>query len=186
MALEHDASLVHANAAHLRLGTEGEEGGVRAPFAPTGVDRALLWQLLHASPRSRSGVSLEDLCEVQMARFDAAGPLGRVHAFMAKSELALMFEVFGVMPEKVGVCEGEGENAYGNGRCGGSLEVPKLFLRQWLGEERLPEGWSTPEREVDLWRVLARVREINKVHKRLGDGDNAKTTCCRWGCIAIH
>ena len=90
------------------------------------------------------------------------------------------------MPEKVGVCEGEGENAYGNGRGGGSLEVPKLFLRQWLGEERLPEGWSTPEREVDLWRILARVREIKKVHKRLGDGDNAKTTCCRWGCIAIH
>ena len=51
-----------------------------------------------------------------------------------------MFEVFGVTPEKAGAGEGEGVNADGNGDEDGLVEVPKLFLKQWLGEERFPDG----------------------------------------------
>ncbi|KAH9941300.1 Cloroperoxidase [Epithele typhae] len=73
-----------------------------------------------------------------VARQAVARPLGAVHARASRLELSLLFEVFGV--ESWG--DGEAKEL---GAADGLKRVPKAYLKQWMGKERLPDGW-TPRR----------------------------------------
>ncbi|KAM5532513.1 hypothetical protein V8D89_013800 [Ganoderma adspersum] len=153
--LEHDGSLVHADA------PPGQT------YASTDVDRAALQQLLDSAEKGpgqeQSQLSLGDLCRGQVARQRVERPLKGTMAFVARGELGLIYDVFGV-PSK-----GEGDvllekssslDLIPNEGDGGGRVVPKSFLEQWLGEERLPDGWEGPVEGTSLVNLLALAKEI--------------------------
>lgn len=53
--------------------------------------------------------------------------------------------------------------AQGQGGAGAAKVVPKRFLEQWLGEERLPDGWVRPVTAIGHTILHARVQEIGKL-----------------------
>ncbi|KAI0744560.1 hypothetical protein C8Q76DRAFT_4837 [Earliella scabrosa] len=278
-AIEHDGSLVHADAPD-----------PKDKYAPAAVDPALLQQLLNVEPQTSTvdfvdaSLSLEDLCRAQVRRQSAgqSRPLNALHAFFARGELALLYEVMGVTPadarrmsmawtlelereqerdsaeasptvaerqleaetktalpaaaEELGVgaselewiyhvldstglasdggreraqareetekreqeeknpgdslgTSGEGKTASapldmdvklasavaedgdagameerraGKGRRAAKV-VPKRFLEQWLGEERLPEGWERPTKAIGHTTLHTRAQQIGKM-----------------------
>lgn len=46
---------------------------------------------------------------------------------------------------------------------GSGLVMPKMFLEQWLGEERLPDGWERPSIQLSGAVLHNRVQEIGKL-----------------------
>ena len=155
--LEHDGSLVHADAAPDQT------------FAPTDVDCTALRQLLDSPSEKGSGqgqgqgqLSLADLCRGQVARQRVE--LKGAMAALARGELGLIYDVFGVPSSKgqgdalleksssLGLIPNEGD--------GGERLVSKAGLEQWLGEERLPDGWEGPVEGTSLVNLLTLAQEI--------------------------
>ncbi|RDX55470.1 Cloroperoxidase [Lentinus brumalis] len=142
-AVEHDGSLVHADTA---------PGDV---YAPTTVDPVLLRHLLETS--TTDSLTRRDLCRAQLTRQAASRPLSSAQSFVSKGELDLIYQVFGIRSS-----EHTGPPAEGD-----ELVVPKSFLREWLGDEKLPEGWNGPLRDVGLLELIGQVREIEKVEAEM-------------------
>ncbi|KAI0677110.1 Cloroperoxidase [Trametes maxima] len=143
--VEHDGSLVHADA---------PQG---AKFAPTDVDHALLRQLLDTSPTDY--LSLRDLTQAQVTRQAASPPLHALQSIVSKGELDLIMEVFGVRGTEDAT---KSLVPSADGALGDELVVPKTFLEQWLGEERLPDGWRGPSHQTGLREIISGVRTISK------------------------
>ncbi|KAI0775936.1 Chloroperoxidase [Trametes elegans] len=138
--IEHDGSLVHADA---RPGDK---------YAPTDVDRALLRQLLDRAPAS-DFLSYRDLTEAQVARHAVSAPRDALSTALSKGELELIFEVFGV--RRCPAADG----------TPGALEgrvVPKAWLEQWLGEERIPDGWPGPSHQTGFVQTVGGILTISK------------------------
>ena len=151
--LEHDASLVH------------DDAPPHAEYAPTAVDSCLLHKLLSLS--HTGNLSLADLCAAQAARKAASPLLNANQALVAKGELSLIHQVFGVAPPA------KGESADPNEGHGGraDLVVPKEFLEEWLGRETLPEEWHGPLRSVGLTDLIADIRRVSADEKALSKTD---------------
>ncbi|RPD67313.1 Cloroperoxidase [Lentinus tigrinus ALCF2SS1-7] len=143
-AVEHDGSLVHADTA------PGEV------YAPTAVDPVLLRHLLETS--TTDVLTRRDLCRAQLTRQAASRPLNSTQSFVSKGELDLIHQVFGIPSS---------ERSSSTPAEGHELVVPKAVLEDWLGREKLPEGWSGPLREVGLLELVGQVREIEKVETEM-------------------
>ncbi|KAI0698537.1 Cloroperoxidase [Cerioporus squamosus] len=143
-AVEHDGSLVHADTA---------PGAVYAPIA---VDPVLLRHLLETS--TTDFLTRRDLCRAQLTRQAASRPLNSTQSFVSKGELDLIHQVFGIRSS---------ERASGAPTESDELVVPKAVLQEWLGDEKLPEGWNGPLREVGLLELVGQVREIEKVETEM-------------------
>lgn len=112
-------------------------------YAPIDVDDELLQKLLDASHNS-SYLTFNDLVKVRAAR-DATldQPLSSIHDTISRGEVALAAKVF--------------TNSEG--------QIPKQFIREWFGEQRLPEGWYRPKTVIGLIstsRLALRVGELVK------------------------
>ena len=143
--IEHDGSLVHDDTA------SGET------FAPTGVDLSLLRQLLDTSDSDY--LTLEDLCRAQVVRQEASHPIGSVPAFVSKGELDLIYEVFGVVRDP----KDDPEAAANDGK----LVVPKSYLEQWLGQEKLPDGWNGPLKGIMFSSLISHVQKIADIENEI-------------------
>ncbi|EJF61120.1 Cloroperoxidase [Dichomitus squalens] len=143
--IEHDGSLVHDDTA------PGET------FAPTRVDPDLLHQLLDTS--DSDFLTLHDLCQAQVTRQDASRPIGSVPAVVSKGELDLIYEVFGIVPGS--------KEASETATNGGKLVVPKSYLKQWLGQERLPDGWKGPVNAITLTSLVSHIHQIGGIEKEI-------------------
>ncbi|KAH9900008.1 Cloroperoxidase [Cubamyces lactineus] len=141
--VEHDGSLVHADAG------KGEK------YAPTNVDPVLLRQLLDTSPKDY--LSLKDLTQAQVTRQAASPPLHSLQSLVSKGELDLIMEVFGVRGS-----EGASQSLIPDEALGDELVVPKSFLEQWLGQEKLPDGWQGHSHQTGFREIIAGVRSISK------------------------
>lgn len=112
--IEHDASLVHADA---------EPG---SEFAPIPVDEKLLNALLEANPH---GFTIDDLARARVEReMGLETPLGTFHEEIGHGEAGLTYLLM-KNDEEV---------------------VPVETLRQWYGEERIPDSYIRPVEEVSL------------------------------------
>lgn len=91
-------------------------------YAPIAVDKERLQNLLEGSKGSDT-LTFQDLVMVRAAR-DAklSRPLSSFHGAIARGEVALAVQTLG--------------DEEGN--------IPKQFIREWFGEERLPRGWCKP------------------------------------------
>lgn len=152
-AIEHDASLVHHDT---------PQGST---YAPIEVDPALVDALfadvkpgekeVEASSTGggrsrRSGrflMDAEDVARARIRREAECRPIGPVAAEIARGEMAIV----------LGVWEVEAE---------GKTGVPVAYIRQWISEERLPEGWK-PDHTQTLFDVVRRSKAIRNAADRL-------------------
>lgn len=112
-------------------------------YAPVRVDKKLLQNLLDAS-KSSDYLTFEDLVRVRAARDQTLqSPLSKFHGAISRGEVALTVQTLG---------DGEGR-------------IPKEFIRSWFGDDRIPEGWTTPLNTVGLLsttKIANRVADLVK------------------------
>jgi hypothetical protein len=107
-------------------------------YAPVDVDKELLENLLDAS-KNRDFLTFEDLLRVRAARDQTLlTPLSKFHGAISRGEVALAVQTLG---------DSEGR-------------ISKQFIREWFGEDRLPEGWLKPATTIGL---LSTTRIVNRV-----------------------
>jgi hypothetical protein len=114
-------------------------------YAPVSVDKDLLQHLLDVSIRSEF-VSFDDLVTVRAARDSTLSkPLSRMHTAVARGEVALTVQTLG--------------DVDGN--------MPKRFIQEWFGDQRLPRGWNPPT-SIGFFSTTRIVKWVGKeVEKRL-------------------
>lgn len=154
--VEHDASLVHHNT------PKGEK------YAPIQVDPALVDALFkdirptseEVDAKKAKGeeaaylVGLEDIARAQFRRENEAGPLTRIHATVARGEMAIAFGIFRTtVGEKMG--------------------IPADTLRNWIQDERLPDGWK-PTHTTGYLDMFRNGDKIKQFVDRMRAGDNKK------------
>ncbi|KAH9045351.1 Cloroperoxidase [Lactarius pseudohatsudake] len=112
-------------------------------YAPVTVDSELLQNLLDSS-KNRDFLTFEDLVRVRAARDQSLHrPLSRMHGVISRGEVALTLQALG---------DSEGR-------------VSKQFIREWFGDQRLPEGWLKPVTAIGLLsttRIANRVADLVK------------------------
>lgn len=127
--IEHDASLTHADA------------GPDSPFAPVHPDHMLLNRLLHIT--ERDSFTIDDFAKARIQRaIDDQRPLDTLHRLIAHGESSLTMCIFGMTPEKTQDATSVYEKV-----------VPRSFISQWFGEDRLPIGWRKPEEPVGFFET---------------------------------
>jgi hypothetical protein len=139
-AVEHDASLVH------------HDTPVGDKYAPIEIDRKLVDSLIDdarptkkefehsADPDDKFVLDFADVARARVRRQTACRPIDSVHAEIARGEMAII----------LGVWEVKGKAKAG---------IPVDWLRRWLTEERLPDGWK-PDHVQSLRNVVARSKQI--------------------------
>jgi len=147
--VEHNASLVHRNT---------PKGG---EYAPTQVDTSLVDALLNdirptaeeVDAKKAEGqkaafiLDMEDVARARVRREREAGPLNKLQARIARGEIAIALAVFEATE-------------------GGKSGIPADFLRVWIEDERLPEGWE-PTRTTGFFDMFSRDNHILKLVKEI-------------------
>jgi hypothetical protein len=112
-------------------------------YAPVNVDKELLQNLLDAS-QNPNVITFDELVTVRANRDRTLSrPLSKVHSIISRGEVALTVQTFG--------------DQEGN--------MPKRFIQEWFGKERLPSGWVKPTIATGLWttsRIANWVGELVK------------------------
>jgi len=100
-------------------------------YAPVAVDKELLQHLLDVSGNP-DVLTFDELVAVRANR-DAtlSRPLSRLHGVVARGEVAMTVQIFG--------------DEEGN--------MPKQYIKEWFGEERLPIGWTKPTTAIGLYNT---------------------------------
>lgn len=112
-------------------------------YAPITVDKELLNRLLDISKDSNY-LTFDDLVQVRAARNATLNrPLSKIHDIISRGEIALTTQLF---------ADSEGR-------------IPKQFIGEWFGEERLPRGWYKPTTMIGL---ISTTRLANLVGKLVG------------------
>jgi hypothetical protein len=115
-------------------------------YAPVSVDKNLLQHLLDVS-KDPDFLSVDDLVTVRAAR-DAtlSRPLSKMHTTISRGEVAMIVQLFG--------------DQDGN--------VPKQYIQEWFGDQRLPHGWFKPTTAIGFLSTTRIVKWVGKeVEKRL-------------------
>ncbi|EIW82546.1 hypothetical protein CONPUDRAFT_81461 [Coniophora puteana RWD-64-598 SS2] len=134
--IEHDASVVHADA------TPGSE------YAPTQVMRSLVTRLIRTIGHERTDrMTLDDIANIRVNREAETHVLDKMHAEIARGELTIALGVLG------------GKSAYEDGADIGAF-------REWLVEERFPEGWR-PDHKQGLWGTYRATRRVDNKMQEL-------------------
>ncbi|KAJ7668949.1 Chloroperoxidase [Mycena rosella] len=152
-AIEHDASVVHANC------PSGQK------YAPVQIQPALVEDfVVHVVDAASVGagrtlseaevlVTGHDIVQTRLRREKLSKPLDAVHAEIARGEMAI---ILGVWNQNVGGKEG----------------IPLSWMRTWLADERLPEGWR-PDHVQTMRDVVKRSSAIRAEMKKIREGEAA-------------
>jgi len=139
-AVEHDASLVHHDT---------PPGQV---FAPIQIDQTLVTELINdvkptkdgpqnaEAPEQQPLMNALDVARARIRREKLSKPLDKVHAEIARGEMAII----------LGVWETNSKDKVG---------VPAEWMRKWIGHEQLPEGWK-PTHTQGLLDTMQRAKAI--------------------------
>jgi hypothetical protein len=138
-AIEHDSSLVHHDTP---LGQE---------FAPIEIDETLVEQLIQDVEPSSAQLDSEkpemlmdakDVARARVRREAECRKPDAVHAEIARGEMAI---ILGVWEKKT------------QGKAG----IPAEWMKRWIGEERMPDGWK-PDHAQGLINTVGRSKSIRK------------------------
>ena len=146
-AVEHDASLVHHDT------PEGQS------YAPIEIDHSMVDALVSdvkpslaeidksPDPTAKFLMNYEDVARARVRREAECKPLDAVHAEIARGEMAII----------LGVWEVKTEDKAG---------IPMDYFKQWIAEERLPDGWK-PDHSQGLLNVISRSSQIRGAMKQM-------------------
>lgn len=150
--IEHDASLS-------RQDTQPPHD-----HSPTDADLNLVAQLMWMSPKNF--LVLNDLAAARVIRESQAvgGPLGPLHAEIARAESGLILQVFG--DEK--------------------LEVDKDILYAWLVDGRLPGCWKSPKRMIGIHTTASVGRQIANVVDSIRNTERGRLPQLGLCHLALH
>ncbi|KAH9951679.1 Cloroperoxidase [Amylocystis lapponica] len=141
--IEHSGSLVHADAPP------------HDTFAPTTVDQSMLQQVLHIT--RNHFLTLRDLARVRAMRNAALSvPLDTLHAEISRGEVVLTLDTLGVASPRNVPDRKDSDYADSN-----LPTVPKEYVSEWFGQERLPDGWSRPKTAIGLISVVLQSRKVS-------------------------
>ena len=139
-AIEHNASLVHHDT---------PEGQI---YSPIGIDHSLVDALVSdvkpssaeirksSDPTAKFLMNFEDVARARVRREAECKQVDSLHAEIARGEMAIILGVWEVKTkDKVG--------------------IPMDYLKRWIGEERLPDGWQ-PNHTQGLLDVIYRSSQI--------------------------
>jgi len=139
-AVEHNASLVHHDI------PEGET------YAPIEIDHSLVDVLVSdvkpssseinesPDPTARFLMNYEDVARARIRREAECKPVDSLHAEVARGEMAIILGVWEVKTKS-------------------KAGIPVDYFKQWIGEERLPDGWK-PDHTQGLLDVISRSSQI--------------------------
>lgn len=114
-------------------------------YAPVSVDQELLQHLLDVS-KNHNVLSINDLVAVRAARnATLSRPLSQFHTSISQLEVALTVQTLG------------DENG----------DIPKEFIREWFGEQRLPQGWFKPRTVIGLWNATRIAKMIGRAIEKM-------------------
>ncbi|KAJ6527998.1 Chloroperoxidase [Mycena vulgaris] len=151
--VEHDASIVHVDCpagqkdAPIKIQTELVDEFAAHVVAAASAAAG------HALAEEEVVVMVEDVVRTRIRRERLSKPLDKLHAEIGRGEMAMILGVW---------------NRAINGREG----APLVWMRTWLGEERLPEGWH-PDHVETLRDVMTRVSTIRGEMKRIREEEAA-------------
>lgn len=156
--IAHDASFVHPNLRPSTSPCAAMLCALKVFIEKTHERDAALFGKGEGSKHALgTGLSLPELAAYHVARVRASPALNRLHKQIAGAECALVWEVFSA-PWAPGGRDGDNAAvAREEDRI-----VPASWIEQWLGEERLPDGWRRPAREVQLLSTRRLAGEIEK------------------------
>lgn len=129
--VEHNASLVHADT---------PEGQTHAPIE---IDQSLVEALGNDATAEgeiddvgggtirQKLLSIEDVARARIRREAETGPVDALHAQIARGEMAIIMAVWGT--------KAKDSDASG---------IRVDWIKRWLGEERLPDGWKPTKDSV--------------------------------------
>lgn len=137
-------------------------------YAPSEIRQDLVdslisdaWTVVECAKDGSEGGSVRtfmtacDVARARVRREKESCPLGKVHAEIARGEMGL---ILGIMELKEG----------------GKAGVPVEWLREWISEERLPEGWK-PTRAQGFFDTRRRSKAIRlAMDKMREDEENEK------------
>jgi hypothetical protein len=137
-AIEHNASLVHHDTPEVQT------------YAPIDIDHSLVDALvsdvkpspaeIKENPDAKFLMNYEDVARARIRREAECKPVDSMHSEIARGEMAIILGVWEVKTEdKVG--------------------IPVDYLKRWIGEERLPDGWK-PDHTQGLLDVIKRSSQI--------------------------
>jgi hypothetical protein len=142
-AIEHNASLVHHDTPEVQM------------YAPIDIDHSLVDALVSdvkpsqaeikesQDPTAKFLMNYEDVARARIRREAECKPIDGMHAEIARGEMAIILGVWEVKTkDKVG--------------------IPVDYLKQWIAEERLPDGWK-PDHTQGLFNVINRSSQIRGV-----------------------
>ena len=140
-AIEHNASLAHTDA------------HASAEYAPCRIDKKALAALLRDSADGRV-LTARDVAHARVRREGGLRvPLDRVHAEIARGEMALVLGVFG---QRAGAGGGAAET-----EAPLKDKVTCELLEDWWNKERFPKNWQ-PTRVQGLLQTVCAAADIRK------------------------
>lgn len=147
--IEHNASLAHRDCREDR------------EYAPTSIS-ARIFERLTKDSSDGIGLTLEDIARARVRREKESlkhcnVPLDRIHAEIARGEMALVVDIFG-KPEKES----------------GELEIGIDVLHKWWMAERFPEGWA-PQKRLGLLATIRTAGELRADMRELEKTDRDAT-----------
>ena len=117
-------------------------------YAPVNVDKELLQHLLDSS-QNPDVITFDDLVTVRANRDRTLiRPLSKAHSIISRGEVALTVQTFG--------------DQEGN--------MPKRYIQEWFGKERLPSGWVKPAIATGLWNTSRIVNWVGALVKEKLEG----------------
>ncbi|EIM88703.1 Cloroperoxidase [Stereum hirsutum FP-91666 SS1] len=142
--IEHNASLIHPDARG------------RDEYAPIHSD-PVLWKELVKNASDGKKLTTADVAEARVRRETDEMKAGKealdgFHAEIARGEMAIALGMFSK----------DGEDG-----------IPMGTLKQWMLEERLPEGWK-PTHIQGLLNTVAKAREIKGAMEKIRASEDAK------------
>ena len=147
-AVEHNASLVRHDT------PEGQA------YAPNDIDHSLVDALVadikpssaaeneeSPDPTEKLLMNYEDVARARVRREAECKPISSLHARIALGEMATALGIWEVKTkDKAG--------------------VPVEYLKQWIGEERLPDGWK-PDHTQGILDVIKRSSQIRNAMNQM-------------------
>ena len=140
--IEHDASLAHKN---IQFG---------AKYAPCEVDDIFLEALCSDAKTSGEGglrMNAQDVARARIRREHESPVLDPVHTEIARGEMAITLGVFG-------------------GKNGSNDGVPIGWLKEWIKDERLPQGWKSTHKQ-GFFETIKTSADIRNAMKQLRQDD---------------
>ncbi|KAF8583387.1 heme-thiolate peroxidase [Ramaria rubella] len=139
---------LHDLARHGRIEHDGSlahaDAAPGAVFAPTTPDLKVLNALTTQAETQETNLNLEDLARVRRASdmsLESQGrPLDSFHSEITRGEIALILLVMG-----------------------DGTQVSIQRLKQWMGEDRLPDGWTRPQKTRGLLETIWTARKVKSV-----------------------